>query len=89
MQEQYLNWLNAIQSSTELSVYDKQSYSDSVIALSKTGSPVVLTPKHLALLIKAALFFTAKIAINGPVGNLFFAFHTDHEYIPLDNNGNI
>ena len=51
MQEQYQNWLNAIQSSTELSVYDKQSFSDSVLTLSKTGAPVILTPKHLALLI--------------------------------------
>lgn len=51
MQEQYQNWYNAIQSSTELSDYEKQSFSESVLALSKTGAPVILTPKHLALLI--------------------------------------
>ena len=51
MQAQYQKWLNAIQSSTELSVYEKELYSDSVLALSKTGAPVILTPKHMALLI--------------------------------------
>ena len=51
MQEQYLKWYNAIQSSTQLSDYEKQSFSDSVLALSKTGAPVILTAKHLALLI--------------------------------------
>ena len=51
MQEQYQNWLNAILSSTELSDYEKQSFSDSVLAFSRVGAPVILTVKHLALLI--------------------------------------
>ena len=50
MQEQYQNWLNAIEQS-EMPEYKKQAYSGTVLALSKTGAPAILNPQHLALLI--------------------------------------
>lgn len=50
MQEQYQKWIDAIKSS-EMSESEKQFFSDSVSVLSQTGAPVILTPKHLALLI--------------------------------------
>ena len=50
MQEQYQKWIDAIKSS-EMSESEKQFFLDSVSVLSQTGAPVILTPKHLALLI--------------------------------------
>lgn len=50
MQEQYQNWLNAIEQS-EMPEYKKQVYSGTVLALSETGAPVIFNPQHLALLI--------------------------------------
>lgn len=50
MQEQYQKWLDAIKAS-EMSEDEKKTFSDSVIVLSHTRAPVILTPKHLAMLI--------------------------------------
>ena len=50
MQEQYQNWLNAIERS-ELTGYKKQKYSGIVFALSQTGAPVILNARHFALLV--------------------------------------
>lgn len=50
MQEQYQNWLKAIEES-EMLEYKKKMYSDMVLALSRTGAPVVFNLQHLALLI--------------------------------------
>lgn len=50
MQEPYQKWKDAIVAS-EMSEIDKQLFSDAVSVLSRSGAPVILTPKHLAMLI--------------------------------------
>ena len=50
MQEPYQIWLKAIERS-EMSEYNKQMYSNTVLALAQTGAPVILNTRHLALLI--------------------------------------
>lgn len=50
MLEQYQKWIDAIKAS-EMSENEKKFLSDSVSVLSHTGAPVILTPKHLAILI--------------------------------------
>ncbi|MBQ2167714.1 MAG: retron St85 family RNA-directed DNA polymerase [Prevotella sp.] len=51
MKEHYQIWLKAIEESNTMSENDKNAFSKVVIALSKSGAPVIFNVKHLALLI--------------------------------------
>lgn len=51
MKEYYQIWLNAIEQSNAMSENEKKSFAKIVIAMSRSGAPVIFNVKHLALLI--------------------------------------